>query len=51
MLEKLRRAVGYCRVVCCIFRIVEKCSEDCDHSIMILSITAVLGPHEFGPRI
>jgi hypothetical protein len=31
--------------------IVEKCSEVFDHTVRMLSITAVLGPHEFGLRI
>jgi hypothetical protein len=31
--------------------IVEKCSEVFDHSVRMLSIMAVLGPHEFGLRI
>ena len=31
--------------------IIESCSEVFDHSVRMLSITAVLGPHEFRLRI
>jgi len=51
MLDKLPRATVYCHAVRCVFRIVESCSEVFDHRVRMLSITAVLGPHEFGLRI
>ena len=51
MLNKLPRAAVYCHAVRCVFCIVELCSEVFDYSVRMLSITAVLGLHEFGLRI
>jgi len=51
MLDKLPRAAVYCHTVRFVLCIVEECSELFDHSVRMLSITAVLGPHEFGLRI
>jgi len=47
MLEKLLGAAVYCHAVHCVLRIVESCSEVFDHSVRMLSITAVLGSHDF----
>jgi hypothetical protein len=47
ILDKLPRATVYCYVVWCVLHIVEKCSGVSDHSVRILSITAVWGSHEF----
>jgi hypothetical protein len=47
MLEKLPHAAVYCQALNCVLHIVEKCSEVVDHSVRMLSITAVLGSHEF----
>jgi len=51
MLDKLPGAAEYCYMVRCILHIVEQFSEVFEHSIRMLSITAVLGSHEFGPCI
>jgi len=51
MLYEPPRAGVYCHAVRCISRIVEQCSDVFDHSSRMLSITAVLGSHEFGLRI
>jgi len=51
MLDKLPRAAVCSHVVRCVLCIVESCSEVFDHSVRMLSITAVFGPHEFGLRI
>jgi hypothetical protein len=50
MLDKLPCAAVYCHAVCCVLRIVEWCPEVFNQSIWMLSITAVLGSHEFGLR-
>jgi len=51
MLDELPNATVYCPVVRCVMHIIESCSEVCDHSVRMLSITAVLGPNEFGLHI
>ena len=51
MLEKLPRAVVYCRAVRCLLRIVKYFSEVYDHGVRMVSITAVLRPHQFGLHI
>jgi hypothetical protein len=51
MLEKLPHAVVYCHAVPSVLRIVEYSSEVFDHSVRMLSITAVLRASEFGLRI
>jgi len=51
ILDTPPRAAVSCHAVCCILCIVEQCSEVLDHSVRMLSISTVLGPHEFGLRI
>ena len=51
ILDKLLPAVVYCQAVRCVVCIAKKCSEVFDYSVMMLSITVVLGSHEFGFRI
>jgi len=51
MLDKHPCAAVYCHAVGCLLRIVELCSEVLDHSVRMLSITAVLESHELGLRI
>jgi hypothetical protein len=51
MHEKLPRAIVHCHAVHCVLRIVEYYSEVFDHSVRMLSITAVLGSHEVELRI
>jgi len=51
MLDNLLSASVYCHMERCVLPIVESCSEVFDHSIRMLSITAVVGSHEFGLRI
>jgi len=51
MLEKHPCAVVYCHAVRCVLRLVEYYSEVFDYSVRMLSISAVLGSHEFGLRI
>jgi len=48
MVDYLPRAVVNCYSVCRVLHIVEKCCAVCDHCIRILTITAILGSHEFG---
>jgi hypothetical protein len=50
-LDELPSAAVYCHTVSLVLRIDEECSEVFDPSIRRLSITAVLGSHEFGLRI
>jgi hypothetical protein len=51
ILEKLPHAAVFVNAVRCVWCIVESCSEVFDHSVRMLSITGVLGSHEFGLRI
>jgi hypothetical protein len=51
VLDKLLGGAGYCHAVHCIVCIVEYRSGVIDHSVRMLSMMAVLGPHEVGIRI
>jgi hypothetical protein len=51
ILDNLLCAAVYCYAVCCVLHNGEESSAVFDHSVRMLSTTAVLGSHEFGLRI